>query len=724
MLLKNLVFLTSLLLASIGIVNAMPTVMVAGDSISAGFMRPSYRLPLLNSLRDYGCQVDMVGDQIQNGFEFRQPISSSNGFFFDEFGEEDGFDLNHEAFSGIRADQYADGVVGANSTFYTVLPVAQYVLNEQPDYMLLLLGTNDLGAELVSSNQLLTDADINRWADTTLQDVRRVIDRSITGFNNVSTRRVLVANFLPYARTIRTAAELVRAKRASDLFSERLESMVLAMGDPRVLLVDVYTGFDADSMTFDGIHPNALGERFLADAFLPVLRGAGLCPEAPAITSPSTGSTINGDTVNLQWNSNGTAVSEWRVRVGDSQSGSSSTYFDSGRLPADTTNITVSGLPADLTNVFVSLQYTSGDSVDFVLSNFISRSGSPTGAGEPDMVSPSGGSVLPGAAVNFSWKSNDYDIIDWYVRIGSTPPQSAAANGSTDYFDSGLITDESTRGVSVSGLPTDGSTVYVQLGSKTRAGPWILNNLTYTATGADFPTKALDSGEWYQVGLPYDPGSRNRVRQVFDALPAEELVIDDDGLAASGILGTWVLYEYQLADPGQGQDNYRRLGADDPVEVGKGYWILQVTGSPVTLSAPQGASANISNVSDSQAAACANPGRCYAVAVDIAVDSDKSERYSMLSAPMAKSSQPSDFRVSTSNDTGCSGGRNCSLTEAFQNNLLFETLFVWRPELADYERVGPATGVMRPWDGFWAASISGADGQNAELIMSEPAPGT
>ena len=90
----------------------------------------------------------------------------------------------------------------------------------------------------------------------------------------------------------------------------------------------------------------------------------------------------------------------------------------------------------------------------------------------------------------------------------------------------------------------------------------------------------------------------------------------------------------------------------------------------------------------------------------------------------ARSSLPFDFRVSTSNDTGCSGGRNCSLTEAFQNDLLFETLSVWRPELDDYKLVRPATGVVRPLDGFWAASISGADGQNAELIMSEPAPGT
>ena len=733
MLLKRVSLSLALLTIALGPVNAQQQkIMVAGDSISAGFLRPSYRLPLLTSLSELGCNVEMVGDQTLNDFDFRDPVSTSNGDHYPGFGPQNGYDvtdLSHQAFSAIRADQYADGVNDARGNenpadFYTVKPIADYVADFSPDFMLVHLGTNDMGNEFRTTSQMRSDADINRWANTTLQDVRQVVEDAIN--NGSPDSKILVANFIPYARFTRTAEELVRAERASDLFTQRLESMVLDLANPRVLIVDVVSEFDPATMTVDGIHPNAVGEQHLAGAFLPVLRGAGLCPDiTPAIESPSVGSTVNGDSVQLVWDSHGTDVSGWRVRVWDDQSGSSSTYFDSGNLPAGTTSATVSGLPADLSNVFVSLQFTLNGVPDTVTSNFISRSGTATGAGAPEMSAPQAGAVLSGSAVNFSWKSNDNDITQWWIRIGKTPPATPGDDGSTDYFDSGRIGDESTRAVSVSGLPTDGSTVYVQLAGKMRqGGEWIHNTVTYTAFGAGFPNKVLEPGEWYQVGLPYDPGSENRVRQVFSALPADELAVSDQNLDADGNPAFWVLYEYVLDDAAQQGDNYRLMGADDRVEVGKAYWILHAKNAPVTLSVPSGAADNSSNVSSAQEAACTTPGRCYTLPVDVSLDNGRVVRFSMLSYPFSSPTSPAAIRVSTNNDTVCSTGSICDMAEASQNGLMFETMYVWRPELLDYEYIGPSAGTLRPWDGFWAGSLPDAEGADAQLILSVPATGS
>ena len=695
----------SLSVAMVGSAHSQQSVMVAGDSISAGFEEPSYRLPLLDALDDVDCPVSMVGDQSLNNFDYRQPNNSSNGNHESPFTPGNGYDTDHQAFPAIRADQVANGV---SSSFYTVDPIGTYVGNEQPDFVLIHLGTNDMGAAF-RAGIMSSDAQVNAWANTTVSDVRRVIDRTISAHNNPSTLRVLVANFIPYARRnsdILTPADLVVAERASELFTKRLESMVLDRADNRVLIVDVETGFDPITMTNDGIHPNSVGEEHLAGAFLPVLRGAGLCDNAPFLTSPAAGETVDGDSVVLQWVNNGLNVSRWRVRVGDSQSGESSTYFDSGNLPGGARSVSVAGLPADLTNVFVSLQYTAGGSTDQVLSSFFSRSGSGDGS-IATMQRPLPGALLTSSSVNFSWESNDRDYQQWYVRVGSTP-------GGTEHYDSGRITDKSTRSVSISGLPTNASTVYLELSGKTRAGPWDVQVFTYTASGGGIPDKVLLSNEWYQISLPYNPGSNNRVRDVFgDALPVNDY-------ATTGNNGTWVMWAYELDAVSQTEDTYRRLTVNDRLQVGTAYWIKHVLPGSVTVSAPAGAGANSGNVSSAQVGACENPGRCYAVPVNAQVTDGELGRFSMVGYPLSNPTTALQLRVGTSSNVGCSGSRDCSMAESSANNLLFKTIFVHRPEISDYADVGPLDGVLNPWEGFWAVQMRAAAGQNAMLIMSEP----
>ena len=700
--LKNLILVSAatvgtLLTVHSGSAQAQQSVMVAGDSISAGFLQPSYRRPLLDELASYGCDVSMVGDQTMNNFDFRSPVANP-GNFEDGFSPNNGYDTDHQAFPAIRADQLADGV----SNFpYVVDPIADFVSLQQPDFLLVHLGTNDMGAAFRAS--LDSDAEINAWVDETINDMRRFIDTSIDAHNNPSLLKILVANFIPYARETITPRQMVVAERTSDLYSQRLESLVLDMADPRVLIVDVATGFDPVSMTLEGIHPNTTGEQHMAGAFLPILRGAGLCPTTPTVNSPAVGASVTGDTALLEWSSNGLSVSRWRVRVGDTQSGSSNTYFDSGNLPGNTSSISITGLPADESNVFVSLQYTSSGSTDLVLSSFISQPG-PGEIEIPDMNFPLPANGIPSSAVNFSWDSNGSAAIDWWVRIGST-------FGGTEYLDSGRLDDPSTRAVSASGLPTNGSTVFLELNWKTPAGPWGTRNFIYGPASSSIPDKVLQSGDWYQIGLPYDPGSANTVEDVFgDALPANLYGID------------WIVFEYQLHPTNQNLDANVPLDLSDTVEVGRGYWIQHFLGSPVTLEAPSGAVPVASNVSGSEVAACATPSRCYAIDLDEDVDENINfgGRFRMLSYPFVESTTPADMRVTAPTSVGCSSGTHCSLSEASSNDLFFETVYRLVPGTLIYDFIGPSSGTLNAWDAFWAVQISDAQGQGSALILSEP----
>jgi len=687
-----------------GTASAQQSIMVAGDSISAGFNRPSYRLPLLDSLSNYGCTVSMVGDQTLNDFNYKQAPGPNNGRHFPGFSPADGYDTNHQAFPGLTTDQVAFGVSNNN---FTVSPISTYVSGAQPDFVLVHLGSNDMATEIFF-DRLNTDAEVNRWANVTIGEMRRVIDRIISVHNQPSDLRILVANFIPYAAENATSTQLFHAKRASRLFTQRLESLVLDRSDARVAIVDVESGFNPASMTYDGLHPNAVGEEHIAGAFLSVLRGEGLCPNTPLITSPAPGSSISGESAVIRWSNNGRSVNNWRVRVGTSQSGSSSTYYYSGNLPANTRSVNVPGLPADQSNLFVSLEYTDASGTDQVISSFFNRAVNDQLA-TPGMSAPLAGSQLPGSTVNFSWNSNGRAIRQWWVRVGSTP-------GGTEYFDSERITDKSTRSVSVTGLPTDGSPVYFELNGRPSVDPWITRIFTYRAAGGSaIPSKVLQNNEWYQISLPFNPGSNNRVRDIFgSSLPLASY-------ADNGNNGNWTLFRYDARPGSQSNDRYVQMTRDDRLEVGRGYWILQRLGRAVTINAPAGAPVNGSNVNSTQRSACENTVSCYALPANGVVTDGRSGRFTMLGSPLANPTGALQARVATSFNMGCSGTRDCSLAEAYQKDVLFHTLSVWNPAQVTYTQIGPISGVLNPWDGFWAAQLPSAGGQNASLILSEPA---
>ncbi|GJQ59468.1 MAG: tandem-95 repeat protein [Candidatus Scalindua sp. AMX11] len=96
----------------------------------------------------------------------------------------------------------------------------------------------------------------------------------------------------------------------------------------------------------------------------------------------------------------------------------------------------------------------------------------------PAIITPSSGSTLTGSSQTFTWTGNGANVSTYQLYAGSSI-------GASDYYDSGSLgTATSTL---VSGLPTDGSTVYIRL--RYDISGWKYTDYAYTAhTGGDTPT--------------------------------------------------------------------------------------------------------------------------------------------------------------------------------------------------------------------------------------------
>jgi hypothetical protein len=93
--------------------------------------------------------------------------------------------------------------------------------------------------------------------------------------------------------------------------------------------------------------------------------------------------------------------------------------------------------------------------------------------GHATMTSPTPGSVLSGSSATFSWTPATGATL-YKLFLGSTGP------GSSNLYDSGHITASS---ATVTGLPTNGETVYAELWSYVN-NVWMIANYTYTAGSA------------------------------------------------------------------------------------------------------------------------------------------------------------------------------------------------------------------------------------------------
>ena len=131
----------------------------------------------------------------------------------------------------------------------------------------------------------------------------------------------------------------------------------------------------------------------------------------------------------------------------------------------------------------------------------------------PVITSPSPGSTLNCGNVTFSWSANGTSVDKWWLYVGTTENEK-------DILDSGGL--GSSTSLLVSGIPEDGSTVYVKLFYKLSPNPWQNVKTTYTAA-----SNCGGGGGGGSTGCP-DAWDKQLTTDRFELVMGDEAVLDKE----------------------------------------------------------------------------------------------------------------------------------------------------------------------------------------------------
>jgi len=168
----------------------------------------------------------------------------------------------------------------------------------------------------------------------------------------------------------------------------------------------------------------------------------------------------------------GSLVASRYLLVGSSPGGSD--YFNNH--VDSTLSQTVSGLPTDGRTIYVHLQSyinNAWQGFDYTYTAFTSAP--PT---KSMLTTPTPGSTLTGSSATFGWTAGS-GLTYRYLLVGSTP-------GGGDIYSNHVDATLSQTSQMVTGIPTDGRTIYVRLQSYIN-NAWQLDDETYVAASLGPP---------------------------------------------------------------------------------------------------------------------------------------------------------------------------------------------------------------------------------------------
>jgi hypothetical protein len=280
----------------------------------------------------------------------------------------------------------------------------------------------------------------------------------------------------------------------------------------------------------------------------------------PALYSPVNGSTLPGASVTFQWTEYPGASNYW-LDVGSTPGGNN--YAQSGALGGSTLSYTVNDLPTNGSMVYATWYYYVSGSWQHSQYSYTASGGANS---KGVLTSPTPGSFLSGTTVTFIWTPGNGATAYW-LDIGST-------SGGNNYYQSGNLGNVTQ--VTVNGLPSNGSTLYVTLWSYIN-GQWVYNEYTYVAYGAlgvlysPPPNSTLPGGTvtfmwhagtsatayWLDIGSTaggnnyYQSGNLGNVTQVtVNGLPTNGSMVY--ATLWSYVAGQWYYYEYTYTAFGVG----------------------------------------------------------------------------------------------------------------------------------------------------------------------------
>jgi lysophospholipase L1-like esterase len=240
-----------LIVSAAFIATAQVKIMPLGDSITAG--QGCWRAYLWNKLQTNGyTNIDFVGSVDSGGCSLA-------------------FDSNCEGHGGIAATGMAN-----NNQLPPWLDAAK------PDIVLMHLGTNDMWGSFIPLADKLT-------AFTTLVGQMRA---------NNPNMKIIVAQIIPMSASACSTcpADVVTLNNAIPGWAAGLTTSTSP-----IVVVDQWTGFNADTDTLDGVHPNDAGDQKMSEKWYPALAAflsgtiPTTAPTAVPTTAPSSAPALKGD---------------------------------------------------------------------------------------------------------------------------------------------------------------------------------------------------------------------------------------------------------------------------------------------------------------------------------------------------------------------------------------------------------------------------------------------
>ncbi len=191
--------------------------------------------------------------------------------------------------------------------------------------------------------------------------------------------------------------------------------------------------------------------------------------QLPQIISLVDNAVLDGTSQTFTWTANGADIEKYRVFVGSTKRGSD--YYKSSLLNADTSSISVSDLPTDGSRVYVRLKFKLNGK--WYRHNYRYTAINTT---TPTLLSPVLGSTLTSDTETFTWTDNGVTVSKYRISVGS-------CKGCSDYHQPSNLSG-GINSVIVTGLPTDGSTVYVKFISvDSNSEQRYIRHYAYTASG-------------------------------------------------------------------------------------------------------------------------------------------------------------------------------------------------------------------------------------------------
>ncbi len=285
-----------------------------------------------------------------------------------------------------------------------------------------------------------------------------------------------------------------------DIGKEQGGNEYYSSGNLGTVLSQAVTGLPTDGSTiYVRWYYNTNGGWQYADYTYIAWNGVPSGDSTATMSSPAGNSMLPGSSATFSWMAGSGASAYW-LDLGSAAGGN---YYSSGSLSSNTLQATANGLPTDGSTVYATLytQFSSGGQwvqTPYVYTAFYAASAAAV------LTTPTPSSTLAGSTVTFNWTAGSGSTAYW-LDIGSSA-------GGNNYYSSGNLGTALTT--TVSGLPTNGGTIYVTLYSLVN-GSWTPNAYTFTAfsvsaaAGVTLPGNTVTftwtagagaSGYWLDVG--------------------------------------------------------------------------------------------------------------------------------------------------------------------------------------------------------------------------------